>query len=202
MADYSKSKIYKLVSNYTNDIYIGSTIQPLHQRKANHIADFKRYINGRFHYVTSFKLCEKGQVDIILLEECNFHNKDELRRKEREYIDKLECVNKFIPGRTYKEYYDDSKEKRKQYEKRKLEILNEECIKLNDTNIKPIDACRLIFSFDDKDNAISNNELKAIYNRNKDNFDSLFNMKKILRQLGAVEYRNGYERGLKGIICK
>ena len=35
MPDYSKSKIYKLVSNHTNDIYIGSTCQSLSMRKAD-----------------------------------------------------------------------------------------------------------------------------------------------------------------------
>ena len=115
MPDYSKSKIYKLVSNYTNEIYIGSTCQPLHKRKGGHKASYKSYLEGKRNYMTSFKLFEKGEVDIILIEECNFHNKDELHKKEREYIDKLECVNKYIPGRTKQEYLENNKNKMKQY---------------------------------------------------------------------------------------
>ena len=88
------------------------------------------------------------------------------------------------------------------YFKRKDTYYPQQCIKSDDANIDPFKEARLLFSFDDKDNTISNNELKAIYNRNKDNFDSLIHLKKVLRQLGAIEYRNSNERGLKGVICK
>ena len=88
------------------------------------------------------------------------------------------------------------------YFKRKDTYYPKECIKTDDANIDPFKEARLLFSFEDKDNTISNNELKAIYNRNKDNFDSLVHLKKVLRQLGAIEFRNSNERGLKGVICK
>jgi len=130
MPDYSKSKIYKLVSNHTNDIYIGSTCQSLHQRKSGHFRAYKKYLSGKSHYMTSFKLFEKGDVDIVLIEEYSFNNKDELHRKEREYIEKLECVNKYIPGRTLKEYYQDNKDKIKQQTKQ-YRIDNKEKINQN-----------------------------------------------------------------------
>jgi ribosomal protein S27AE len=38
-----------------------------------------------------------------------------LTKKERYYIDSIDCINKIIPGRTDKEYYSDNKEKIKQY---------------------------------------------------------------------------------------
>ena len=117
MPDYSKGKIYKLVSNVSDEIYIGSTVQPLHQRKAGHFKSYKSYLSGKGGYTTSFKLIEKGDVEIILIEECSVHNKMELHRKEREYIEKLVCLNKRIPGRTRKEWGEDNKEKNKQYNK-------------------------------------------------------------------------------------
>ena len=113
MPDYSKGKIYKLVSNYTKKIYIGSTCQPLHQRKGGHKCAYNMYINGKRHYQTSFDLIKWGDVDIVLLEECSVHNKMELHRKEREYIEKYNCVNKHIPTRTETEYREDYKERRR-----------------------------------------------------------------------------------------
>ena len=109
MPDYSKGKIYKLVSNYTDDIYIGSTCQSLSMRKGGHSRDYKKYLSGKYHFVSSFKLCEKGDIDIVLIEDCCVHNKDELHRKERYYIEKYNCINKYIPGRTRQEYCQDNK---------------------------------------------------------------------------------------------
>jgi hypothetical protein len=115
MPDYSKGKIYKLVSNYTDDIYIGSTCNTLSRRKSGHLKDYKRYLSGKYNYISSFKLFEKGNVDVVLIEECSVHNKDELHRRERYFIENYNCVNKCIPGRTKKEYYDDNKDKFKEY---------------------------------------------------------------------------------------
>lgn len=88
------------------------------------------------------------------------------------------------------------------YYKRTDTYYPKECIKIDDANTNPFDEIRLIFSFENKNSNISNNELKIIYTKNKDNFDSLVSMKKILKQLGAVEYRNTNERGLTGISLK
>ena len=115
MPDYSKSKIYKLISNHTNEIYIGSTCQSLSMRKAAHSRDYKSYLRGKYHYVSSFKIFEKGDVDIVLIEECNFHNKDELHKRERYYIEKYKCVNKYLPYRTHEEYLEDNKNNAKKW---------------------------------------------------------------------------------------
>ena len=60
---------------------------------------------------------------------------------------------------------------------------------------------RLLFDFTDKDARLSNNELKNIYNKNKDSFDSFVHMKKIIKQLGCLDYKDK-ERGLKGCFLK
>jgi hypothetical protein len=106
MPNYSKSKIYKLTSSNSNDIYIGSTIQKLSIRKAHHISVYKGYLLNKGHYVTSFKIIENGgDIDICLLEEYPCNNKEQLHQRERFYIEKNNCVNKVIPTRTNKEYY-------------------------------------------------------------------------------------------------
>ena len=103
MPNYNNAKIYKLWSPEGDDIYIGTTTQKLCDRKAGHNA-------GRGE--TSKILYEKyNDVRIELLECFPCENKDELNKKENEYIRNNNCVNKKLPGRTRKEYYEDNKEK-------------------------------------------------------------------------------------------
>ena len=75
---YSNAKIYKIVDNTNGNIYIGSTCKKLCQRIAQHRTDYKNFLNGTNHYITSFKILENGDYDIILLEQCeNITNKEQ-----------------------------------------------------------------------------------------------------------------------------
>ena len=111
MPDYSKGKIYCLRSHQTDDVYIGSTIQSLAKRKGAHISAYKGYLNGKYPFVTSFYIVKYDDCYIELIEEYACENKQQLERKEGEYIRSRYCVNKYIAGRTYKEYRADNKEK-------------------------------------------------------------------------------------------
>lgn len=108
--EYANGKIYKLVSNVSTDIYIGSTCTDLNKRKFKHKADYKRWKNGKSGFMTSFKLFEIGKVDIVLVESFPCKNKEELHAKERYWIENLDCVNKNIPTRKSIEYYYDHRE--------------------------------------------------------------------------------------------
>jgi len=102
---YDNAKIYRIVCNETGLQYIGSTCRTLSARLSAHKSNYKCYLNGNFHFITSFKILENDNFDIVLLENLkNCKSKDELHQRERYYIDSMECVNKFIPGRTQKEY--------------------------------------------------------------------------------------------------
>jgi hypothetical protein len=114
MPDYSNGKVYKLVSNQTDKVYIGCTTQPLCERKAGHKANFKLYQLGRYHYVTSFDLVKLDDVDIVLLENVKCQNKEELHARQRFWIESTECVNKIIPSRKMKEYREAKSEEIKQ----------------------------------------------------------------------------------------
>ena len=119
MCNYQNSKIYKLWSPEGDDIYIGSTTVSLSRRKAKH----KTQNN------TSKILFEKyTDVRIELLEECPCDNKEQLLKKEGEYIRNNNCVNKRVAGRTNKEYREDNKEHLKEYYKQYRED-NKEYIK-------------------------------------------------------------------------
>jgi hypothetical protein len=111
MPNYNNSKIYKIWSTQTDDIYIGSTTQPLSKRIGDHRSKSKGYQNGKYHYVTSFKILDYGDAKIELIEKVNCKCKEELTAREGHYIRTLECVNKYIPGRNLKQHYQDNKEK-------------------------------------------------------------------------------------------
>lgn len=115
MKDYSKGKIYCIRSYQTDMVYIGSTIQSLSMRMVGHRSDYKRYLNGKFNYVSSFEILQYGDayIELIKLYPCSCHS--ELAREEGQFIRSVDCVNKMIAGRTQKEY--DEENKRKEYHK-------------------------------------------------------------------------------------
>ena len=109
---YNHSKIYKICSNLTDKIYIGSTTQTLSQRLSDHVSQYKRYVRINDRYITSYEIIKLGDYYITLIEENNFNNKQQLFKREGEVI-KLNInnvVNKQITGRTDKEYRQDNKE--------------------------------------------------------------------------------------------
>ena len=111
MVNYENAKIYKLVCNKTGLIYVGSTCQRLLcKRLSGHVANYKQWKNGKYNYVTSFKIIENNDYYMELLEAVLCSGFDELAKKERHYIDSIDCVNKCIAGRTIKQYYEDNKE--------------------------------------------------------------------------------------------
>jgi hypothetical protein len=102
--DYSKGKIYKLECLITGKVYIGSTTKEyLSQRLTAHKAGFNRWQKGKSNYVSSFDVVEGGNYEITLLELYPCGSCDELHAKEREWIEKITCVNKKIPIRTQEE---------------------------------------------------------------------------------------------------
>ena len=112
---YSRGKIYKLVPKIINEneeqlIYIGSTTEKyLSNRLGKHKSQYKLYKIAKIkNKYTSYKLFDKysiDNVDIILILEYPCQSKYELHAKEREYIEKNTCVNKYIPTRKLNEYF-------------------------------------------------------------------------------------------------
>ena len=127
MPNYQDSKIYKLVCNTNNLTYYGSTTQPLSKRLHQH----KCKINQK---VKSCKNFDPNNIQIFLVENYKCENKEQLIKKEREYIEKYECVNINIPGREIKEYYQDNKEHIKDNVSKWVNN-NKERIKTNNINI-------------------------------------------------------------------
>jgi hypothetical protein len=115
---YITGKIYSIRSYQTDNIYIGSTVIPLHKRFHKHRSLFKHFEEGK-KYLTSFEILKFDDNYIELLEEYPCENKMQLNRKEGELIRKFKsiAVNVRVEGQTKKEYQEqpEIKEKRKDY---------------------------------------------------------------------------------------
>ena len=125
MVNYNNGKIYKIepiIEHDEGEIYVGSTTKHyLSQRMDTHRCSYKRYKQEKTKQkLTSFMLFEKYGItncEIILIESVNVNTNDELKAREKYYIQLFKCVNKNIPNRTYKEYYETNKNKKKEYMK-------------------------------------------------------------------------------------
>lgn len=116
--DYKNSKIYRIVCNETGLCYVGSTTSTLTKRLSNHKSKYKLFLEKETNYISSFSIIEKGNYDIVLIEEYPCENKQQLHARERYYIETMECVNKNIPNKNKKERYEENKDKilEKRYE--------------------------------------------------------------------------------------
>jgi inorganic triphosphatase YgiF len=88
MADnkYSNGKIYKIVDNTSDKVYIGSTCKTLKRRLTAHEEYYRNYLYGTVCYITSYDIIKNGNYHIELIEELNATNKKELEDRERYHI--------------------------------------------------------------------------------------------------------------------
>ena len=106
---YHNGKIYKITDVAYTECYIGSTVQPLCNRMAEHRKHYHRYKSAKKSvYVTSFQLFDKYGYENCKIELIEYYvcaNRDELQRREGYWIRQEEvCINKQIAGRSRKEY--------------------------------------------------------------------------------------------------
>lgn len=122
--DYTQAKIYQIKVNTDEEYlpYIGSTCKNyLSQRMSYHHQDYKKYKNKpeKYSYISSFILFDKFGVEncfieLIELFPCNCN--DELRKKEREWMEKINCCNKVkrpIISTEEKSFYDKEKNQKR-----------------------------------------------------------------------------------------
>ena len=111
----NQAKIYKIVDNTNENKYIGSTCKTLKGRLLKHKSNYKIFLKGNYCNVSSFDILKNNDYHIELLENCNIKTKKELLQREQYFIRNNECVNKYIPGRSLREYREDNKDKIKLY---------------------------------------------------------------------------------------
>jgi hypothetical protein len=117
---YECGKIYRLVDQFNNTVYIGSTTLTLNLRMNAHRCDMKNEISS-----TCKELKEKigiENITIELIEEYPCETKLQLEQRENFHIKNNEGIfNKVESGRVglhYKEYYEQNKERIKEYYKK------------------------------------------------------------------------------------
>lgn len=175
MVNYQRGKIYKLVCDTSGLIYVGSTTEKyLSRRLTGHRTSYKRYLEGKSNYVTSFEILENDNYYIELIENYPCNDYHELAKRERYYIELLDCVNKVIPTRTRKEYdkqyREDNKEKLRErqkeyYEQNKDKIL-EQCKQYYEQNKDKLnEQCKQYYE-QNKSKIIE--QRKQYYEQNKD----------------------------------
>lgn len=93
MNKYQNGKIYKIVCNITNEIYIGSTIRTLDKRLIRHVADYKNNVQRKCE---SYKIIERGNYNIYLIENYSCNGRKELYKREAHWQKEIKCINKYI----------------------------------------------------------------------------------------------------------
>ena len=111
-------RIYKITSNETDYIYIGSTTQDLKRRFTEHKSDYKYN-----YYVSSSEICKYADAKIELIHEGLFIDRKDMEKFEGETIRTTSnAINKQIPGTTRQEqlqkYRDHNRDKINDKQKR------------------------------------------------------------------------------------
>lgn len=119
MSRYQNGKIYKILNDVDENIYVGSTCQTrLCRRFAIHKNAFLNFMKGignmkLYHHMQNIGF---DHFHIELIENYSCNSKDELHAREGYYIRTLKpSLNKVIPGRTQKQYVQDNREKINEY---------------------------------------------------------------------------------------
>jgi len=156
---YQNGKIYKIVCNKTNLVYIGSTTQKyLSDRLKGHRIAYNRNKG----ITTANQILKNGDYYIELVELVPCNSKDELLVRERYYFNNIECINKVRPKRTLeeiennnKEYYEKNKdvilEKQKIYVKNNKEYIKEQTKKYREENKEKIKEQIKLYQEENKD---------------------------------------------------
>ena len=123
--------IYKI--EICNEIYIGSTIEPLIERQRKHNSDLK---NKTIKLYETCRTNDINKITLIEIEKVKINNKKELRILEQEYINELQpTLNMCKAHRTEEDIKENDKNrpnKRERYDQKKIYYQqNKEKIKEN-----------------------------------------------------------------------
>ena len=108
--NYKNGKIYCIKNYITDDVYVGSTTQPLSKRMDKHRAKFRqaKYKNNQLYKIMNDIGLEHFYIQLI--EKCECNDVEELRAVEKDWIKNIGNLNVRVDGRTKSEYYIDKKE--------------------------------------------------------------------------------------------
>ena len=109
MPDFSKAKVYRLVNDVDDEVYVGATCCRLSDRLACHKIDARRKPERR---VYAHVAATGGWANwhIVLVEAVPCANREELRAHERRHVELIGTLNICLPGRTGSEWYDEKRD--------------------------------------------------------------------------------------------
>ena len=100
--DYKNGKIYQILNNINDEVYVGSTIQPLSKRLHCHKSQSDSLVRkNKLHEL--MRTIGKNNCYIELIENYPCNTKEELLAREGHYIRERATLNQQIAGRTRKE---------------------------------------------------------------------------------------------------
>ena len=113
---YGNGRIYCIRNSVSDDIYVGSTTQPLSKRMQKHRSSMTSERDGNMLIYQKMREIGKRHFYIELYEEYPCENIEQLRKREGEIIRELKpSLNKRIEDRTIQEWKQDNKHKMQEY---------------------------------------------------------------------------------------
>ena len=126
--DYNNGKIYQILNNINDEVYVGSTIQPLSKRLHCHKSHSDSLVRkNKLHEL--MRTIGKNNCYIELIENYPCNTKEELFAREGHYIRERATLNHQIAGRTRKERREVNaehiKEQQRIYDEGRKELVKE-----------------------------------------------------------------------------
>ena len=109
--DYQNGKVYCIRNTVNDEIYVGSTTQRLSKRFSKHKSDMK-VLTGKLYQEMTNVGVENFYIELLENYPCN--SKEELNKREGEYIRQMGTLNYQVSGRTRQEYREENREKERE----------------------------------------------------------------------------------------
>ena len=119
--DFSNGSVYCIRNWIDDDVYVGSTCQPLSKRFFVHWRHLKDDNYSQMKLCTKMKDLGEEHFYIELIEKVECENIEELRRKEGEYIRTMGTLNERVAGRSKRQFALERKEQNKATRQTKLQ---------------------------------------------------------------------------------
>jgi hypothetical protein len=105
MVNYANGKVYKLVNDVDDAVYVGCTCGKLSERLNEHKKASRLKPNIRvYEHVTATGGWKDGGWKIILLAETPCEDREQLHAHERHWVERVGTLNMRVPGRSKTEY--------------------------------------------------------------------------------------------------
>ena len=139
--DFKNGKFYCIRNWLDDDLYVGSTTQSLSKRMQTHRGNVYSEKCWNYRLYQKMRVIGKEHFYIELIEKYECNDIEELRKNEGEWIRKIGTLNQLVAGRTnqenyfenrdrilakQKEYNNNHKEQKQEYDKQRREDKREE----------------------------------------------------------------------------